>query len=119
MSGAETLPTNTQRRCFDSCGADLLHMYGPTETAIAVTGWTCRRGDRTVTRVPLGLPMPNCALYVLDADLHPVPALVWGELYVGGPPLARGYLDRPGRDGRRVPARPVRRGAGRPDVPHR
>ncbi|HWB38258.1 MAG TPA: non-ribosomal peptide synthetase, partial [Rugosimonospora sp.] len=95
MCGAETLSVATQRRFFAACGADLLHMYGPTETAIAVTGWTCVRGQAPAGRVPLGRPMPNSALYVLDRDLRPVPAQVWGELYVGGAPLARGYLGRP------------------------
>lgn len=95
MSGAETLSASTGRRFSSSCSADLLHMYGPTETAIAVTGWRCRRGDALPTRLPLGRPMPNCALYVLDADLNPVPPGAWGELCVGGAPVARGYLGRP------------------------
>ena len=95
MSGAETLSASTGRRFFGSCSADLLHMYGPTETAIAVTGWRCRRGEDLPSRLPLGRPMPNCALYVLDQDLSPVPPGAWGELYVGGAPVARGYLGRP------------------------
>jgi amino acid adenylation domain-containing protein len=96
MCGAETMSVTTQHRFFAACDADLLHMYGPTETAIAVTGWTCQRGQPPVERVPLGRPMPNCGLYVLDDHLRPVPAQVWGSLYVGGAPLARGYLHRPG-----------------------
>jgi amino acid adenylation domain-containing protein len=95
MSGAETLSASTGRRFFASCSADLLHLYGPTETAIAVTGWRCRRGDALASRMPLGRPMPTCALYVLDEDLNPVPPGAWGELYVGGVPVARGYLRRP------------------------
>jgi amino acid adenylation domain-containing protein len=94
MSGAETLATATQRRFAAISDAALLHMYGPTETAIAVTGWTCRRGDPETERVPLGRPMPHSRLYVLDDDWQPLPALAWGELYVGGAPVARGYLNR-------------------------
>jgi amino acid adenylation domain-containing protein len=94
MSGAETLPPATAERFFARSDAVLLHMYGPTETAIAVTGWACR-GDQLAGTVPLGGPMPNCSLYVLDRTMRPVPPLVRGELYVSGLPLARGYLGDP------------------------
>jgi amino acid adenylation domain-containing protein len=94
MCGAEELRPDTRARFAAAGHADLLHMYGPTETAVAVTGWTCRREDPATDRVPLGRPMPNCRLYVLDDDLNPTPPLVWGELYVSGRPLARGYLGR-------------------------
>jgi acyl-coenzyme A synthetase/AMP-(fatty) acid ligase/acyl carrier protein len=94
MSGAETLPVTIQERFFRRADADLLHMYGPTETAIAVTGWTCRRAERR-DRVPLGRPMPHVQLYVVDSHDQPVPAGVWGELLVGGAALGRGYLGRP------------------------
>lgn len=94
MCGAETLAVATKDRFFELLDADLLHMYGPTETAIAVTGWLCGR-DTVEDRVPLGVPMPNSRLYVLDDRLDPVPPGVWGELYVGGTPVGRGYLGRP------------------------
>ena len=93
MCGAETLPVATQEAFFAHGSADLLHMYGPTETAIAVTGWTCKRAQSR-SRVPLGLPMPLVELYVLDRHGRPVPPGVWGELYVGGASLGRGYLGR-------------------------
>jgi amino acid adenylation domain-containing protein len=94
MAGAETLPASTLRRFFAATDAELLHMYGPTETAIAVTGWTCPR-DRVPARVPLGRPMPGVQLYVLDPGLRPVPRGAWGELYVGGTCVGRGYLGQP------------------------
>jgi len=94
MSGAETLPASTLRRFFAATTAQLLHMYGPTETAIAVTGWACPRG-LVPERVPLGTPMPGVQLYVLDARLRPSPRGAWGELYAGGLCLGRGYLHRP------------------------
>ncbi|NUR29126.1 MAG: amino acid adenylation domain-containing protein, partial [Catenulispora sp.] len=93
MCGAETLPVATQEAFFAHGSADLLHMYGPTETAIAVTGWTCKRAQSR-SRVPLGLPMPLVELYVLDRYGRPVPPGVWGELLVGGASLGRGYLGR-------------------------
>ncbi|MET8846902.1 amino acid adenylation domain-containing protein [Amycolatopsis sp. NPDC004625] len=94
MCGAETLPVATQEAFFAHGSADLLHMYGPTETAIAVTGWTCKRAQSR-GRVPLGGPMPLVELYVLDRHGRPVPPGVWGELHVGGCSLGRGYLGRP------------------------
>ncbi|MGE5286720.1 MAG: non-ribosomal peptide synthetase, partial [Micromonosporaceae bacterium] len=94
MAGAETLPASTLERFFRATEAELLHMYGPTETAIAVTGWTCPRGH-IPARVPLGRPMPGVQLYVLGPKLRPVPRGAWGELYAGGVCVARGYLGRP------------------------
>ncbi|BCJ50221.1 hypothetical protein Asp14428_16960 [Actinoplanes sp. NBRC 14428] len=75
-------------------GARLFNFYGPTEASIAVTEWECRPGDRAIP-VPIGRPMPGAETYVLDARLRPVPAGSPGELFLGGEPLARGYLGRP------------------------
>ena len=96
MCGAEELSPDTRDRFGKFSRAQLLHMYGPTETTVAVTGWACRPDDPPAERVPLGVPMPNCALHVLDASLDVALPLAWGELYAGGVPVARGYLGRPG-----------------------
>jgi amino acid adenylation domain-containing protein len=93
MCGAEALSVRVQDEFFEKLSALLLHLYGPTEAAIAVTAWPCERGVRT-ERVPLGRPMPNCRIYVLDPTMSPVPAGVPGELHIGGVPLARGYAGR-------------------------
>ncbi len=76
----------------------LVNTYGPTETTINATIWD--RADlpdpsAQLQTVPIGRPWLNCTVYVLDRYLQPVPVGVPGELYVGGPNLARGYLDRP------------------------
>ena len=69
------------------------HQYGATETAINATYWIC--GVNHSSGVPIGQPIWNTRVYVLDAELKPVPAGVAGELYIAGAGLARGYLNRP------------------------
>lgn len=75
-----------------------LNAYGPTEAAIASTLYqmTCDAATvATLTSVPIGQPLANKQIYLLDAYLQPVPVGVVGELYVSGVGLARGYLHRP------------------------
>ncbi|HSU17560.1 amino acid adenylation domain-containing protein [Longimicrobium sp.] len=71
----------------------LHNLYGPTEAAVDVSHWPCERAAADV--VPIGRPVWNTELYVLDAELRPVPAGASGELYIGGVQVARGYLNRP------------------------
>ncbi|WDE09183.1 amino acid adenylation domain-containing protein [Thalassomonas viridans] len=74
--------------------AELHNLYGPTEAAIDVSYWDCS-GD--ISRgVPIGKPISNTQLLILDPDLNLVPKGAVGELYIGGHGLARGYLNRPG-----------------------
>ncbi|MBY4950024.1 amino acid adenylation domain-containing protein, partial [Cupriavidus respiraculi] len=72
----------------------LFNHYGPTETTVGVL--THHASELEDGPVPTGKPLPGSHVYVLDADLNPVPAGVAGELYIGGPQVARGYLNRPG-----------------------
>ncbi|MFE5808218.1 non-ribosomal peptide synthetase [Streptomyces sp. NPDC056491] len=74
-------------------GRRLLNVYGPTEVTIAATWADSRRGDDVTT---IGRPLPGYRAYVLDTELRPVPAGTEGELYLGGPAVARGYRGRPG-----------------------
>ncbi|MFI6063467.1 amino acid adenylation domain-containing protein, partial [Streptomyces sp. NPDC051286] len=74
-------------------GRSMFNSYGPTETTIDATVWECRPG---VEEVPIGTPIVNTRVYVLDGSLSPVPVGAVGELYVAGAGLARGYLRRPG-----------------------
>ena len=93
--GGERLTVADQRRLETVLpGAALRNLYGPTETAIDATGWDCERGaERAV--MPIGRPIGNMRVYVVDGEQRPVPVGVAGELYVGGVGLARGYLGRP------------------------
>ncbi|MGS0894217.1 amino acid adenylation domain-containing protein [Burkholderia stagnalis] len=76
--------------------ATLVNLYGPTEAAIDVSHWTCGPDDARAVAVPIGHPIANLQLHVLDAAWQPVPAGATGELYLAGAGLARGYLGRPG-----------------------
>jgi amino acid adenylation domain-containing protein len=90
----EALPYELQERYFARLEAPLYNLYGPTEASIEVSHWTCqRRGERQI--VPIGRPIANAQLHVLDALMQPAPIGVAGELYLGGAGLARGYIGRP------------------------
>jgi acyl-CoA synthetase (AMP-forming)/AMP-acid ligase II/acyl carrier protein len=93
-TGGEVLSGELQQRFFQRLKADLYNGYGPTESTIAVTYWKCQREDNRA-RVPIGQPIGNARVYLLDARLQPVPIGVPGEIYISGVPLARGYLNRP------------------------
>ncbi|MBX7224162.1 MAG: amino acid adenylation domain-containing protein, partial [Blastocatellia bacterium] len=75
----------------------LINMYGITETTVFVTYRPIRKEDLDISRVgsPIGIPIPDLAVSIVDANLEPVPVGVWGELCVGGAGVARGYLNRP------------------------
>jgi amino acid adenylation domain-containing protein len=74
---------------------NLLHVYGPTESTTFATWHRVERVEEGATTVPIGRPLSNTQIYILDQNLHPVPVGVHGELYIGGDGLARGYLNRP------------------------
>jgi amino acid adenylation domain-containing protein len=93
ICSGEALPYDLQKRFFEWLDAELHNLYGPTEAAIDVTFWQCERNSK-LTTVPIGKPIANTQLYILDPHLQPVPIGVPGELHLGGVNLARGYLNR-------------------------
>ncbi|NVM91279.1 amino acid adenylation domain-containing protein [Variovorax sp. SG517] len=107
--GGEAMPAETQRETLRRLsGATLQNLYGPTETTIHVTRWTCCDDGQSL--VPIGQPISETSARVLDAELNEVPRGVAGELYLGGVSLARGYLNKPGLSAERFVADPFGNG---------
>ncbi|MEX3901646.1 amino acid adenylation domain-containing protein, partial [Paraburkholderia sp. BR10954] len=73
----------------------LVHCYGPTETTTFATVYEVTASDETFRRLPIGRPIANTRVYLLDGHGAPVPFGAVGELYIGGAGVARGYLNRP------------------------
>ncbi|MER5218670.1 amino acid adenylation domain-containing protein, partial [Streptomyces sp. NPDC002838] len=110
-AAGEALPLElTERFARTLPGTRLHNLYGPTEAAVEVTAWECRE-EPGATGVPIGAPVWNTQVYVLDSALRPVPPGVPGELYLAGVQLARGYLNRPDLTAERFVASPFTPGA--------
>ncbi|MEV6276994.1 cyclopropane mycolic acid synthase family methyltransferase [Nocardia sp. NPDC051832] len=107
ISGGEAMPAHLAQRLIDTLPAVSYNMFGPTETTIAATVQVLEPGTmRAGGAVPIGGPLGNVRVYVLDGGLRPVPVHVVGELYIAGGQLARGYRDRAGATGERFVACP-------------
>ena len=90
----EALPARSVRWFRDRFPTVELHnLYGPTEAAVDVTAWDCRK--ETGDTIPIGRPIDNIRLYILDSHGQPVPVGVAGELHIAGVGVARGYLNQP------------------------
>ncbi|WMV70852.1 amino acid adenylation domain-containing protein [Xenorhabdus griffiniae] len=95
LVGGEACPPTLVKRW--SPGRQMLNAYGPTETTVCATLYPCISSDESATDnpPPIGRPIANTRIYILDAHGQPVPRGVAGEIYIAGAGVARGYLNRP------------------------
>ncbi|MEL6864764.1 MAG: amino acid adenylation domain-containing protein, partial [Bacteroidota bacterium] len=93
--GGEALSKNTLAQFKKYFDAPLYNLYGPTEATIDVAAWEATRHWEAGQLIAIGRPVNNAQLYVLDANQDLLPIGVKGQLYVGGLPLSRAYLNRP------------------------
>ncbi|HEX3788439.1 MAG TPA: non-ribosomal peptide synthase/polyketide synthase [Pseudonocardiaceae bacterium] len=106
-TGGDVVPADSVRRVLRACpGLTVVDGYGPTETTTFATRYVLGSADTVPDPVPIGRPMDNTRVYVLDGALAPCPVGAPGELYLAGAGLARGYLDQPGLTADRFVADP-------------
>ena len=95
--GGETVSldkvTSWNRLVGKTC--QLINTYGPTETTVVATSYKIPDRLDGLSSIPIGKPLPNTRVYILDKNFQPVPIGVWGEIYLGGVSLAREYLNNP------------------------
>jgi amino acid adenylation domain-containing protein len=106
ICSGEVLTKALQDRFFSRLDAELHNLFGPTE-AIGVSAWTCDRSS-PLPFVPIGRPLANTQLHILDEDMRPVPVGEIGELHIGGVQVGRGYLNRPELTAERFMSDPFR-----------
>ncbi|MCA1821123.1 MAG: amino acid adenylation domain-containing protein, partial [Pseudonocardia sp.] len=106
-TGGDVVSASAVRRVLDAC-PDLVVVdgYGPTETTTFATSYPMSASEPVPDTVPIGRPLDNMQVYVLDGHLRPVPIGVRGELYIAGAGLARGYFNQPGLTAERFVANP-------------
>ena len=109
ICSGEALPYELQQRFFELSVAPLYNLYGPTEAAVDVTQWACEWESRRRV-VPIGRPVANTQIRILDKDLNPVPLGLPGEIYIGGVQVGRGYWGRPDLTAERFIRDPFRTG---------
>ncbi len=110
MLGGEALPLDMARQLADRRSGTLTNMYGPTETTI----WsTTHRVEAAPTSVPIGKPIANTRVYVLDSQRQLVPVGVPGELYIAGTGVVRGYHEQPELTQERFPPDPFTKDGSR------
>jgi amino acid adenylation domain-containing protein/non-ribosomal peptide synthase protein (TIGR01720 family) len=95
LFGGEAVDPSAVRLALGQGPARLLHVYGPTETTTFATWYRVDHVPEGAVTVPIGKPIANTRLYVLDPERALCPIGVPGELYIGGDGVARGYLNRP------------------------
>ncbi len=106
MVGGEAFPNALAKDLKDILTGRLTNMYGPTETTI----WSTTQDIDDSANIPIGLPIANTDIYILDENRQPVPTGVPGDLFIGGQGVVRGYLNRPDLTEERFMANPFKAG---------
>lgn len=95
LFGGEAISVNHARKALEILGpGHLIHVYGPTETTVYAAYHSIDKVEDNVPTIPIGNPISNTTLYVLDEKGEMLPANIPGELYIGGAGVCRGYLNR-------------------------
>ncbi|RKH67424.1 non-ribosomal peptide synthetase [Corallococcus interemptor] len=95
LTGGDVISASHVRRVLEQLGVPVTAMYGPTETTVFATSHRFTQASQVGASIPLGRPLGNTQVYVLDASGQPVPPGIQGEVYIGGQGLARGYVGQP------------------------
>jgi amino acid adenylation domain-containing protein len=113
ITGGEAVDPQVVARVLENGGPEhLLNAYGPTECTTFATTYEIPQRELPSGNVPIGRPISNTSVYILDAEGQPVPLDVAGEIYIGGPGVALGYLNRPQLTSERFVADPFSREPG-------
>jgi amino acid adenylation domain-containing protein len=115
--GGEASSWELVRRVHGSAKCAVWNHYGPTEATVGCLTYSVQRendpAEPVSATVPVGRPLSNTRVYVLDAEQRPTPIGVPGEIYVGGDGIAAGYIGRPEETSRQFPTNPLDSNAGR------
>ncbi len=106
MVGGEAFPNALAKDLKSNLNGRLTNMYGPTETTI----WSTTQDVDDAASIPIGRPIANTDIYILDENRQPVPTGVAGDLFIGGRGVVRGYLNRPELTAERFIANPFEPG---------
>ncbi len=112
VCSGEALTRELVEEFYERGGQGLHNLYGPTEASIDVSYWACERDGGKGSSVPIGRPIANTQMYVLDEEMEPVAVGVKGEIYIGGAGLARGYVNRGDLTGERFVPNPYSKEGG-------
>jgi len=96
LFGGELVSLEHSRKALEYMGKDrIIHVYGPTETTVYASYYPINEIDEEARTIPIGAPISNTSMYILDKSLKVLPIMVTGEIYIGGEGVARGYLNNP------------------------
>ncbi|MBC3759106.1 amino acid adenylation domain-containing protein [Hyunsoonleella sp. SJ7] len=89
----EALSVSVVERTYEKLNVEIYNLYGPTEASVEVSYWHCKR-ETLHAGIPIGTPVSNTQLHILDKNLNPLPIGAMGELHIAGIQVAKGYLNR-------------------------